>query len=135
MRHSQGDMFQMEPLISTPFQNLLLSQCAPSQSLARSPNLEPFLILLLLSHSISNPLANPGALPSKLFQNPTTSQRLYGYIVVQATFILLLDYCICLPIGVPSSTLLPHRRCYWHSQSGPLKSLSSIVRQSFPQLL
>lgn len=95
--------------------------------MARSQTLKSPLILLLL-YSISNPLPNLMGLsspPSYPVSN-NTSQPLYCYSLIQTIFIFLLDYFTFFLIGVSTFTLIPCRRCYWLTQSDPLKSLLSI---------
>lgn len=128
-------MFRMELLMVTPLQNLFFSQSSPSQQMARSQTLDSSWIRLLLSCSISNPLANPMGPAFQIFPEPNYFSTPLLLHSSPSHLLLLLDSHVCLLIGVSSSTLIPYGRCNWCSQSGPLKPLLSIVGQPFPQLL
>lgn len=102
--------------------------------MARPHILELSLILLLLSHAIGNPLANLLGFAFKVFRNPTTSQHLYCYTLVQATFNSLLAYYISFLIDISTPPLFHVEVA--NSSIRPSGILFiSLVGEPFPQLL
>lgn len=126
----------MELLIVAPVPNLLLPQFFPSPYMAGPQTLESFLILFLLSHSISKPLANP---VGPAFQNFLESNHF-------STPLLLHSSPSHLRLSSGLLHLSPNGCPYFHPYSmqkmllvcsvrTPDISSLSVVGEPFPQLL